>query len=461
MISSDTFLSSIRYLFGALILVLILNSNANSQDGYSIDSVDKKSALLFQNKKWDELITFGNKALKRNIETYFLRVRLGTAYFEKRNYFKAAPEFERALEIGYQDEIVLQYLYDSYRQTGRTENAEFVFSRFSESLKNRIRPLNNSFAANVFTGFEYDLSNDENRNADTDLDGADNLFGEQTVLKNSYLVTAGLNQLPFDRMNIFYGYSYRNSKKIKQIMRNNIKTTDNYQETQNRFYNRFDILAAKGFVISPAGHYINGKYKTISADISGTSLPDITVSPEEFNSENFILSLSASGYLSVYKFSLNGSFSYLNNAHQTQFGLSFLMYPSGKTSFYSNTSAVLHTESKISNLIFSQIFGIKAGKKISIVVFASAGEMKNYNEQNGYIIYNNGDVIKSKFGIRLEYQFSNNLNLNTGFSFRQSEKEYLTYKLVDSERGITSYEKNSVKLNYNVNVFSAGVNFSF
>lgn len=40
-------------------------------------------------------------------------------------------------------------------------------------------------------------------------------------------------------------------------MRNNEKLNDDYQEIQNRFYNRFDVLAANGLVISPAGHYIS------------------------------------------------------------------------------------------------------------------------------------------------------------------------------------------------------------
>ena len=104
------------------------------------------------------------------------------------------------------------------------------------------------------------------------------------------------------------------------------------------------------------------------------------------------------------------------------------MYPLRKTSFYTNTSAVLHSENKISNLIVSQSIGIKAGKRIYIEASASAGVMKNYNEQNGYTVYNTGDVIKSKFGISLDFSLLKNLNINIGYSFRQSEKNNLKYK---------------------------------
>ena len=281
MISSVTFPVVFRNCFTVLFFVLIFNSIANSQDDLNIDSVDNKSSYLFQNKKWDELISFGNKALKRNVETYFLRVRLGVAYFKKENYFNAIPEFERAVEIGYQDENVLEYLYNSYLKTGRTEDAAYIFSSFSESGKNRIKPLNNSFAENIFTGIEYEFSNDESRNTNTDLDGNENKYGEQTILRNSILVTAGLNQLPIDRMNIFYDYTYFNSGKTKIIMRNNEKISDDYQEIQNRFYNRFDILAANGLVISPAGHYISKKYNTLFAGISDNTLSDVSVSKKE------------------------------------------------------------------------------------------------------------------------------------------------------------------------------------
>ncbi|MBK7252701.1 MAG: hypothetical protein IPI04_01980 [Ignavibacteria bacterium] len=461
MISSVTFPIVFKNCFYVLIFLLIFNANANAQNNFSKDSVDKKSAFLFQNKKWDELISFGNTALKRNAETYFLRVRLGMAYFEKENYFNAIPEFERAIEIGYQDENVLEYLYNSYLKTGRTEDAAFIFSSFSESGKNRIKPLNNSFAENIFTGIEYGFSNDESRNANTDLDGDQNKYGEQTIFRNSILATAGLNQLPFDRLNIFYDYTYINSGKTKIIMRNNEKLNDDYQEIQNRFYNRFDVLAANGLVISPAGHYISKKYNTLFTGIADSTLTDITVSEKEINNENFILSLSASKFYSVYKFTLSGSFSYLNEFHQSQLGLSFMMYPLRKTSFYTNTSAVLHSENKISNLIVSQSLGIKAGKRIYIEASASAGKMKNYNEQNGYTVYNTGDVIKTKFGISLDFSLLKNLNFNIGYSFRQSEKNYLTYKAKGLYRGVISYEQTLTKLNYNVSVITAQAKFIF
>jgi len=461
MISSVTFPAVFRNCLSVLIFILICYVNANAQNDFSKDSVDKKSAILFQNKKWDELISFGNTALKRNAETYFLRVRLGMAYFEKENYFNAIPEFERAIEIGYQDENVLEYLYNSYLKTGRTEDAAFIFSSFSESGKNRIRPLNNSFAENIFTGIEYEFSNDESRNANTDLDGDQNKYGEQTILRNSVLATAGLNQLPFDRMSIFYDYTYINSGKTKIIMRNSEKLNDDYQEIQNRFYNRFDILAANGLVISPAGHYISKKYNTLFAGIADSTLSDISVSEKEIDNENFILSISASKFYSIYKFTLSGSFSYLNEFHQSQLGLSFLMYPLRKTSFYTNTSAVLHSENKISNLIVSQSIGIKAGKRIYIEASASAGVMKNYNEQNGYTVYNTGDVIKSKFGISLDFSLLKNLNINIGYSFRQSEKNYLTYKAKGLYRGVISYEQTLTKLKYNVSVITAQAKFIF
>jgi len=461
MISSVTFPAVFRNCLSVLIFILICYVNANAQNDFSKDSVDKKSAILFQNKKWDELISFGNTALKRNAETYFLRVRLGMAYFEKENYFNAIPEFERAIEIGYQDENVLEYLYNSYLKTGRTEDAAFIFSSFSESGKNRIKPLNNSFAENIFTGIEYGFSNDESRNANTDLDGDQNKYGEQTIFRNSILATAGLNQLPFDRLNIFYDYTYINSGKTKIIMRNSEKLNDDYQEIQNRFYNRFDILAANGLVICPAGHYISKKYNTLFAGIADSTLSDISVSEKEIDNENFILSISASKFYSIYKFTLSGSFSYLNEFHQSQLGLSFLMYPLRKTSFYTNTSAVLHSENKISNLIVSQSIGIKAGKRIYIEASASAGVMKNYNEQNGYTVYNTGDVIKSKFGISLGFSLLKNLNINIGYSFRQSEKNYLTYKAKGLYRGVISYEQTLTKLKYNVSVITAQAKFIF
>ena len=137
------------------------------------------------------------------------------------------------------------------------------------------------------------------------------------------------------------------------------------------------------------------------------------------------------------------------------------MYPFRKSSFYSNTSAVLHTENKISNLIVSQSLGFKAGKRIYIEANASAGMMKNYNEQNGYRVYNTGDVTKSEFGVNIDYMLLKNLNFKIGYSYRQSEKNYLTYIANGLSRGVISYEPKFTKLNYNVNTLYAMAKFIF
>ena len=87
--------------------------------------------------------------------------------------------------------------------------------------------------------------------------------------------------------------------------------------------------------------------------------------------------------------------------------------------------------------------------------------MKNYNEQNGYTVYNTGDVIKTKFGISLDLLLLKNLNFNIGYSFIQSEKNYLTYKAKGLYRGVISYEQTLTKLNYNVSVITAQAKFIF
>lgn len=52
----------------------------------SLPKVDALTYQLFQQKAWDNLIKEGNKAIQNGIDYYYLRVRMGIAYYEKGNY---------------------------------------------------------------------------------------------------------------------------------------------------------------------------------------------------------------------------------------------------------------------------------------------------------------------------------------------------------------------------------------
>lgn len=455
-------------------LIFFSTVNVFAQSDLSPDSLDKKMEELFVNKKWNEIISLGKRARAVNIESYFLRVRLGIAYYQTKKYFEAIPNFEKAIDIAYPEPEVLRYLYYSYLITGRMEDANYTYYLMPESEKIKIKPLENSFVNDLNIESGIGTSNDYDKNSSIDLDGPDNIYGEQILSGNYFYVNGGLRQLPLKWLGVLYDYTYMKEDKTKQIQFNNVKNSDSYSQIQNQFYNKFDIRIANGLVVSPAARYIKVESNTIYADYDSVSYsynPNTmtydsvkyyyTLFNQQNISDNFVLSLAVFKYISIFKFEVNGSFSYLNNNHQSQIGLSFKSFPYGKTSFYTNTDLVLQNQNKVSNLIFSQLLGGGIYKNIWLEGFGTYGRMSNYNEQNGFIVYNNPDVIEYKFGAEFKYYFPFNMTAYLAYEFQQREKNYTVYSYVPTPNSFPGYQQELNQVNYQVNVFSAGVKLFF
>jgi tetratricopeptide (TPR) repeat protein len=456
-----------KILFLITIILFISVSEGKSQDDLTLEEVQQKLDSLSEGKKWNEIIVLGNKILKEDGDFYSLRVRLGEAYFEKGKYIYAIENFEKALEVGFDEQFILEKLYYSYKYIGRNEDANYIFSKLSVSRKDRIRPLNNVFIESFNTEAGTSLSNDESKNGNFNTTLNPDQYGEQIINKNSFLFDIGLSQMPVEILNVSYEYTYQNLQKEKVIDYNGIKTIDNYNQYQSHFYNSFNIRISNGFVISPAGRFISTKENTISASIDSSSPPpdynggsgstnySLTPTQNETSIENFILSLSLVKYVSLYKFGINGSFSYLNEIHQSQIGASASYFPSGSKSFYSTSNIVLHNQNSVTEMIFTQLFGGKLRKGLFLEGYATIGKVYNYNEENGYIVFNNSDATSFKFGLNMKYAVSNSTNLYLIYLNQQRERNYTVYNIPQKNPVLTQ------KLTYSVNTILAGVKINF
>ena len=128
-----------------IIFTIILFSIAlklNGQIPGSFRYVDSLTYNLYTEKKWDDLILAGKSSVKDGHDYYYMRMRIGVAYYEKRNYAMSAIQFRKALEFNENDQIALEYLFYSYFLFGRTRQAYSLLSSFY--LQNRERILEES-----------------------------------------------------------------------------------------------------------------------------------------------------------------------------------------------------------------------------------------------------------------------------------------------------------------------------
>lgn len=450
---------------------IIISKDVYSQAKISVDSVDSIMEELQAENNWGRMISLGESSLRKGYDSFFLRARLGMAYFETGQYIKAIPLLEITLQTGIDNPTLLTNLYYCYFFTGREADKGFVFSKLSERSKKRLQPLNNIIANDIFSDIGFSFSND-NVTSNSESSGTVNsangeLYTEQTFNGNAFSVGVGINQLLFQSLSIDYYYSYLKLDKTKTIQTSDQLYTNTYSEYQNRFYNKYNIRVSDGLVFSPAGHFIGTDLSTIygNADslisVKGNSgSQTVSVFEQQDIYDSFVLSADITKYMTAYSAGINGSFSYLNNIHQWQLGASFKMFPLKKASFYSVSDIFIQNQNEVANMIFNQSIGGFYKKKFFYDLFFTVGNLNNFNEKNGALVYNNPDVIKFKTGFSMKYYITPLFNLNLGYSFQSRERNAYTYVNSTSANNQPVSQKSS-SVSYSVNNIFAGLKFTF
>ena len=125
-----------KYIF--ILFAVFTVIRANAQDTINSATVEQKSYQLYLDKKWPELIKFGNKAVDLGYDYFYLQMRIGIAYYEKKNYSYAEGHFKKALGFNSADDLALEYLYYCYIFKGRYDEARLLSKQFNDTLAKKI-----------------------------------------------------------------------------------------------------------------------------------------------------------------------------------------------------------------------------------------------------------------------------------------------------------------------------------
>lgn len=481
---------------GLLVFFSILASASKAQQpGLDYKFADRETFRYFVDSKWDSLIFVGNKALRSDIDYFFLRYRLGMAYFSKENYLKSSRHLERSLGFNSMDEPAMELLYYSYLNTNRTLEANTIASKFSSRLGEKLNIHKPKLFEYIYFEPGLTLSNNiekneqETFNAQKGKGNGNNqhevIYGMQDLNDNKYFVTAGA-KLNFSRkMSAFVSYGFLATSKLKQIQTSDLIITgdtlipwnggyyvgnaydtisefysNKYMLYQNDLYASAQFIAWKGIVVVPAFHYLNIHFNTIFSNNLDSDyfmqeidtvpvkriIYEVTERDTAFN--NYVASLSFSKYVSLFNLSLQGTWSKLNNKEQYQAGGTVVFYPFGNLNLYTTTSIVSAWQDRVNRFIVEQQAGVKASNKIWVEGLITIGEMQNYNEKNALIVHNTGDKIKFRAGVDFIIILSKNIELS--FRYRYTSEEGILIKYYNQ-----SYEETNI--DYSNNTITGGI----
>lgn len=408
-----------------LFLLIAISFWGKSQDTLNFVNIEQQTAQYYFAAQWDSLIIVGNEGLEIGYDYFYLRLRLGVAYYYQGKYSKAIIHLEKARLFNTQDEFANSYLYLSYKYMGRNADAEIIGKTLSDTL--RTQPLFKKTP--LFSGAYIELGfSPASTYVPTILAKNSPNLSESSTKNNAlqYGFVGLINQVtPW--LSLFYGYTSLSTSLTKTTYEKQIPpftpklntTLSDISVNQQQFYINPRIRIARGLVVSTYYQKIN-----ISSVLQGNPpKADTTIT---FN--DGILGISLEKYYRNFVFNGEISNNKLNNINHLQMQLGASWYPLFNQNFYLCANYASNS-AKGNAANFSptyekrkSFFTVKAGGKLLKNLWGETayygGNVQDSQIANGFLFFNTPNNIKmmanatltvvlNKIKISLKYQFAN------------------------------------------------------
>ena len=378
---------------------------------------NSETYALYLDHNWNMLIQVGEEAIEAGHDFFYMRVRLGAAYYGVHQYRKAIPQFSKALEFNADDPLTSEYLYYSYVFSGRYYDANLVWEKYKAILKSRNIKSPNAFITGMYTegGVKFSSKNEEGIGNITNFHiGVSQQWGARLHLYQGYTrVTQTFSEYIY--------YSYGGGMGPPRTYVQEIK----HRYPQNEYYIKADVPIIKGLLINGSFH--------------SQSFTDST--DERVNNKGYTIGLKQNNNISeIY---LGYAASDINHLSQVQYMAGVTFYPLGSPDLYMQALYTYHEENQDVNNVYFLKLGGKVANKLWFDGYGSIGGMKKFQELEGLLMYNIPNKINYRWGV-------------TGSLYMgKTGKLMIGYMLENKQENIES------NLTFNHNYLYVGLHFIF
>jgi hypothetical protein len=486
----------------SIIFILMIAASVKAGTKLDFQTVDMLTFRCFEEKKWDSVIVVGKQALHQDIDYYYLRVRLGIAYFERKEYFPATVHLKKARQFNSGDPMVSDYLYRAYLCTNRFEDANLLRSASSGGEK-KTKDSKSGFLDWVHFESGYTFSSDNAPKNLSTLMGHDSIYGEEDLYGNSLYADLGSKLNISNRITLSVAYNYLNFAKTKYIQYGKVEdqlksitdtswgriyhydfpwvvydTSFSYHVNQHELHLGATVTLPDGFKIMPAIHWIHVSYPLISSRLRMDTIQDTasytsidnqyhtfpfarasySFNQKDTSFSNWVASLTITKDLGIFNLGLSGSWSNLNDNDQIQAGLQLTYYPLGNLNLYGTTAVTGFFQGNQNRLLLSQVLGAKVTPWFRLEGDFYYGDYTNANIFNGSVVYNNTGIIDYRAGASLVFTVNKHIYLSLIYQYFRKESEQIYY--IKTEDPVTKEIKEiqQTKNNpYNTNTIIGGI----
>lgn len=397
-----------------IILSLIISISSFAQDTLNFKMVDATTYQSYVDKDWNKVIEVGNKALKQDIDYYFLRMRLGIAYYEETNYRKAIIHFEKAMDMNNEEVVAIEYLYYAYKNIGNDIQALRTLDRSNTKYANKLLYEQKIFQ-NIYTFFSTRIY-DADKLKDASLPAYQKeieqekkpIYTEQFIPESYYNFQLGgtMRFSPTWRVDVSYqNFQVKKEQHILDPFRETLEETK-VKQTQWNINNTFRV--SNKMTASLFFTYLSSKIDYI--DIKTEMMPVQYVLVEQEKVRKMLLGIGLSRQQTY--FDINWSASFLTTidepAIQTDLGIK--IYPFGNRKLISESKvSFLKADSTGMHPVFSQSLSYSPIERLNFSLVGNWGEMESWSNNNGYNVYNGiygiSSLYQAKVSLRVAKQF--------------------------------------------------------
>ncbi len=422
--------------------IIGINKNGQANDSLTSAKVETVSLILFNDKVWNELIPFCDKAIKNGFDYYYLRMRAGIACYETKKYRKAETHFRKALSYNSGDEDATNYLYLCLVYDEKYEEATWLSKSFNEGQASKLGTKKH---------FPFSFIN---------LEGAIKLSSRMDSIGNAQYYQLGIEHYLFRRVSFFHSFSYngqtdysyyQNYGRGKDQQQPPWDTTTHLFDHRNNdvsmirqfhYFLKANIPFKNNFLLSLSGQLIYDNdthtiYDTVihlkdNQGAQNPPAPNYSKQTPENTHASFVWSSTLKKYTTYIDYSIGTIIDFIPDYNEYQVSAALEYHPFANANFNVGGILYLHWHqpfSTTSALAFSPYVSFTPIKKLTFTTDFMQNSKGNVVEYSGYYVNNTPFYIKNRFSLGAKYKVLKKLSVyaNYGLENRGSRFSDFTF----------------------------------
>ncbi len=448
-----------------LFLLVVLTNFSWAQKNIKLKEsyVDSASYVYFMKGKHTELITLTKNALSVGIDSYFLRVRMGVSFFKKNEFYLASIHLQKALEFYPSDMYTKEFLFYSYLYIEKLEEAKLLIAKmpniYQEAFSKLIKLQKSLVFESGYQTSSYADKQDSSLFLAKDLTEAsllgNGVYAESDRMKSIQYFQVGMGYPISKRIKGYSGLSLVLNNREEHIYSRNLlslkDTAHNYTLSQYQAYTGLTVTLPNHFNLLVGGQYMYYMQNKLYANYNSSSF-SYKYHDSITSRNNLVTNISITKTYGKITPMLSFGLNEIDAISIMQYTAQASYFPIGNFNLnITGGFSISKDNSDTRNVYFTKIGG-EITSKLWYDVYLYAGNLKNFTEGNGYVVYNISDKITMKTGLNLTYYLNQKWSVACRYDLLKRESSYDRYYITNTGSKAKSYIDNYLNHSFILNL---------